>query len=227
MTTWKKLLSVFGALALVIAMGAGCVVEDNANTVNDNEGGVVEGNNSEANNNTDNEDDDDYTTDACPSGTKRFVSAKESLTFCYPEQVGDDAVTIDDAVNSVTLKVGDEVVRVLMVEKVDVDVDRGDKVLAYAANPDDDAITCEAQSVEDENGRETFILVGKQSGVQGADAVSACVDSTALNNALNDEPVGKFFFYENEDELIIVSGSQDAVLGQLTDEFEATIWPKS
>jgi hypothetical protein len=198
-------------------------VNNNDNGVSTNDtNGVVNDNNGD-----DNEDDDDYTTDACPTGTKRFVSAKESLTFCYPEKVGNETVTIDDAVNSVTLKIGNEVARVLMVEKVDVNVDRDDKVMAYAANPDDETITCEAQSVEDEKGRETFILVGKKGNVQGTDAVTACTDSTALNTALNDEPVGKFFFYDGEDELIIVSGSQDAIFGQLTDEFEATIWPKS
>lgn len=174
----------------------------------------------------DDSDSDDYTTAACPTGTKRFVSEKENLTFCYPEKVGDETVTIDDVTNSVSLKVNNEVVRVLTVEKVDEDVDRAKKVMSYAANPDDDAIECSAQSVKNEKGRETFILVGTKDDVQGADAVSACSDSTSLHNALNNQPVGMFFFYDNEDELIIVSGSQDAPLGQLTDEFESTIWPQ-
>ena len=203
-------MAALGALALVVVMGAGCRFDD---TVGEDDKG--------------NNESGDYTSASCPEGTKRYVSSRENITFCYPEKVDDQNVTIEDSADNVIIKVGDKVVRVVTAKTVDEDVDREEEVLRYAATPDDDSITCEAQLVKNEKGRETYILVGKKNGVQSQDAWSACADSEKLMDELNNEPVGMFFFYDNEDDLLIVSGSQDAVLGQQTDDFEATIWPKN
>lgn len=230
MTSWKKLLASFSALALVIAMGAGCILAPSTFNDEPSDGSTMDDNETPggggATTNTD-EDEDEYSTGPCPSGTKRYVSTRENVTFCHPESVENQAVTVDDTGGAVMVKVGNEVVRVIASEKVDDRVDRRAKVMEYAATPTDNTITCEAQSVKNEKGREAYVLIGKKNGTQTQEAVSACTDSSKLVSTLKDEPVGMFLFYDNEDDLLIVSGSQDAVLGQMTDDFESTLWPRN
>jgi hypothetical protein len=232
MTLHKKILPVLGAFVLVIAMGQGCAANNNSNTGNNP---PTTGNNTGSNGNignnqgsTDGDDNaDQYTGDPCPTGTQRYTSSRVNMTFCYPAMVNNQAVAIDDSSSRVTLRVGNEVARVMSVANVGQNANRNNTVIAYAADPTDSTIACTARSVEDNKGREAFILVGAKDNAQTQDALTACINSSRLNTALNNEPISKFFFYDNEEELILVSGSQDAPLGDMTDDFEATIWPRN
>lgn len=222
----------FGAVALVIAVGQGCA----ANTTTNDSGGSSSGTGNASDSNTDsgsnqdssgNSGSDQYTSDPCPTGTQRYVSSRVNITFCYPGTVNNQTVSVDDSANRVTLRLGSEVVRVMSVVNVGQNANRNNTVLSYAADPADSAITCTARSVENNKGREAFILVGNKNSAQTQDALAACINSSKLNTALNSEPIGRFFFYDSEEELVLLSGSQDAPLGDLTDDFEATLRPRN
>jgi hypothetical protein len=229
MTLRTKILPVLGAFVLLVAMGQGCA----ANTADDNSLGDNSppvGDNANSGNDDSNQDGvtpDQYTADPCPTGTQRYVSTRINLTFCYPANVNNQAVNIDDSSNRITVRLGSEVIRVMSVVNVGQNANRNNTVLSYAADPADTTVTCIARSVEDNKGREAFILVGNKNNAQTQDALAACINSSKLTTALNSEPIGRFFFYDNEEELVLLSGSQDAPLGDLTDDFEATIWPRN
>lgn len=204
----------------MVLLGAGCIPDSQTNT-NDNTGSVTD------------ETNDDTGGDelaACETGLTRYISSRHNLTFCYPEDAGDNrAVTVKEESDGVVFSVAGKETRKIAVVTIDESADREAEVRKYFDTPTTNGVTCDVIPAERETGgdREAYIIVGESNGSQTNAAVSECAESGKLQDLLNDHGQGEFIFYKDVSVMYVLSLEQDASLGQLSEEFVDSIEPKT
>lgn len=217
----KKLF--LASLSLLALVGAGCVEDTYTTNPKYGDDAVV----------TDTtQTTSTYVALTCDDGTKLYQSTKHDIEFCYPETDGrGGVVTVADDADGVVLFVGGEAMRKVWVVDVNPSRLREDIVEVYALDNVTTA-TCGVMGLDDAvDGRHVYILVGEDAnGEQNLETVAACTYNAADANDgfdMNEQRSGMFYMFDRTPgTLFILTGEQDASLGELTEKFTMSLQPK-
>lgn len=222
------------SLSLLTLVGAGCVGSvsyDKANETN-KPNVVVNDVRTNEENTVQKDEGEEYAALNCNEGLKLYQSAMHNVEFCYPENDGrGGVVTVKDVTDGVEILVDGEAERKVWVVGIDPSVAPEDIVGAYMLTDRADVTCFVAKSSYVSEGVTRYVIEGKDtSGQQGLDSVGACTYRAADEREgfdMNSLRSGGFHIYEQTPEtMLILTGEQDASLGEMSGGFTSSLRPQ-